>query len=74
MEIIKDNTKHVTHSFDRKFMTRKEAAEYINISLDKFDEFDIPYISLGKRFFRYDIDDLNSFMFSRRVSNSFINE
>jgi hypothetical protein len=52
----------------RKWMSRRQAADYLGISIDVFDRLDIPYVELGKRLHKFDVDDLNVFMYSRKVT------
>jgi len=51
----------------RKFLSASEAAEYLGVSSDTFRTFEIPAYELGPRSRRWDVEDLDSFVYSRAL-------
>jgi len=46
---------------NRKFLNRRQAAEWIGIGIDKLDQLGIPRIQLGPRMYLYSIDTIHAF-------------
>ena len=44
----------------RRFLTREEAAGYLGMSIDTFNQLGIPHIQLRQRTFRWDVNDIDS--------------
>lgn len=53
----------------KKLYNQKEAALYLGVSVDTFRKFDIDQTILEDRIIRYDVDDLKTFIYDRKVTN-----
>jgi hypothetical protein len=50
----------------RRYLTQKEAADWLGVCVDTFKSFQIPYYELGDRGKRWDVDEIRSFVQTRR--------
>jgi hypothetical protein len=54
----------------RRFLTRKEAADWLSVSVDTFVGFGIPYCDLGPRCKRWDVLDIEAFVSETKQGDS----
>ncbi len=54
----------------RKFLTRTEAAQYLNIGVDAFLALKIPYYNLAQRTLRWDVDEIIDFIHENKSSDA----
>ncbi len=54
----------------RRFLTREEAAGYLGMSIDTFNQLGIPHIQLRQRTFRWDVNDIDEFVLHHRPRDS----
>jgi excisionase family DNA binding protein len=59
---------------NKRLVGQKEAAEYLNLSeatmeRDRWRKGDIPYIKIGPRAIRYDLEQLNEYIDLNTVKN-----
>ena len=60
---------------NKRLVGQKEAAEYLNLSeatmeRDRWRKGDIPYIRIGPRAIKYDLEQLNEYIESNTVKNT----
>ena len=54
----------------RVFLSQKEAAAWLGVSVDTFRNFQIPYYDLGERCKRWHLDEVTAFVQTRRCDSA----
>lgn len=63
---------------NKRLVGQKEAAEYLNLSeatleRDRWRGGEIPYIKVGPRAIKYDLDQLNAYLETKTVRKELVN-
>ena len=54
----------------RRYLTRREAAQWLGLSVDTFDGLGIPFVDFGPRNHRWDTVDINAWAEQNKVGDS----